>query len=62
MAIVVSTLVSDDGVIGLNGKQYLLDSDDEVMAFESVESARAFIEEHGEDPDSEYIEYEEEVI
>jgi len=56
--IVVSTIASNDGVIGLNGKQYLLDTDDEVMVFENEESARVFIEEHGEDPDSEYIEYE----
>ena len=56
--IVVSTMASDDGVLGLNGKQYLLDTDDEVMVFENEESARVFIEEHGEDPDSEYIEYE----
>ena len=56
--IVVSTIASNDGVIGLNGKQYLLDTDDEVMVFENEESARAFIEEHGEDPDSEYIDYE----
>jgi len=56
--IVVSTIASNDGVIGLNGKQYLLDTDDEVMVFKNEESARAFIEEHGEDPDSEYIDYE----
>ena len=56
--IVVSTLVSEDGVIGLNGKQYLLDTDNEVMLFKDQETAKAFIAEHGEDPDSEYIEYE----
>ena len=41
--IVVSTLISDDGVVGLNGKRYLLDEDDELMLFESVDDAKQFI-------------------
>ena len=55
----VSTLVSEDGVIGLNGKQYLLDNNDELMLFKSIDEAKQFVGEHGEDPDNEYIDYEE---
>ena len=57
--ITVYTLVSSDGVIGLNGKQYLLDEDGELLTFESEEDARQFIEDNGEDADNEFIEYEE---
>ena len=57
--IIVSTIVSADGVIGLNGKQYLLDEDGELLTFESEEDARQFIEDNGEDADNEFIEYEE---
>ena len=56
--IVVSTIPSNDGVIGLNGKQYLLDNNDELMLFESIDKAKHFLEEPGEDPDNEYINYE----
>ena len=56
--IAVYTLVSEDGVIGLNGRRYLEDDDGEIQVFNSIEEARTFIEEHGEDPDNEYIEYE----
>jgi len=57
--IAVSTLVSnEDGVIGLNGKYYLLDEGDEVMLFNTKESAKHFVAKNGEDPDNEYIEYE----
>ena len=57
--IAVSTLVSEDGVIGLNPKQYLLDENDETMLFKSIDDARQFLEDNGENPDNEYIEYEE---
>jgi len=57
--IAVSTLVSEDGVIGLNGKRYLLDDGDEVILFKTKESAKHFVMKHGEDPDNEYIDYEE---
>ena len=57
--IVVSTIASIDGVIGLNGKQYLLDNKDELMLFKSIDKAREFLEDNGEDPDNEYIDYEE---
>ena len=55
----VSTLVSEDGVIGLNGKQYLLDNNDELMLFNSIDEAKQFVGDNGEDPDNEYIDYEE---
>jgi len=57
--IAVSTLISKDGVLGLNGKRYLLDDGNEVMLFKTKESAKHFVMKHGEDPDHEYIEYEE---
>ena len=55
--IIVSTSVSEDGVIGLNPKRYLLDENDELMLFKSIDEARQFIKDNGEDPDNEYIEY-----
>jgi hypothetical protein len=55
----VSTLVSEDGVIGLNGKRYLLDENDELMLFKSIDEARTFVADNGEDPDNELIDYEE---
>ena len=55
----VSTLVSEDGVIGLNGKQYLLDNNDELMLFNSIDEAKQFVGDNGEAPDNEYIDYEE---
>ena len=58
--IIVSTSVSEDGVIGLNPKRYLLDENDELMLFKSIDEARQFIKDNGEDPDNEYISYEEE--
>ena len=57
--IIVSTSVSEDGVIGLNPKRYLLDENDELMLFKSIDEARQFIKDNGEDPDNEYIDYEE---
>ena len=55
--ILAYTLVSPDGVIGLNGRQYLLDDEGEVILFKSLDEAKEFIEEAGEDPDDEYIDY-----
>ena len=57
--IAVSTLVSEDGVVGLNGKRYLLDENDELMLFESVDDAKQFIADNDGEPDNEYIDYEE---
>ena len=55
--ILAYTLVSPDGVIGLNGRHYLLDDEGEVILFKSLDEAKEFIEEAGEDPDDEYIDY-----
>jgi alpha-acetolactate decarboxylase len=57
--IAISTLVSEGGVIGLNGKRYVLDSDGDVMLFTDKEHAKRFVTEHGENPNDEYIDYEE---
>ena len=59
MMIIVSTIVSEDGVIGLNGKQYLLDDNDELKYFDSLHDAKMFLSEFGVDPDGDFIEYEE---
>tara|TARA_R100000306_G_C4299970_1_gene104577 strand:- start:430 stop:630 length:201 start_codon:yes stop_codon:yes gene_type:complete len=56
--IVVSTWVSKDGVIGLNGKLFLLDENNQIMEFDNETEARQFLSDHGVDPDSEDIEYE----
>ena len=40
---VVRTLVCPDGVIGLNGWQYLLDNDGNEMEFKSTDSANQFL-------------------
>ena len=40
---VIRTLVYPDGVIGLNGWQYLLDEDDKEMEFDSKDSANQFL-------------------
>ena len=57
--IVVRTMASPDGVLGLNGWWYLeeLGKPDVLKKFDNEEKARLYIEEHGEDPDSEWIEY-----
>ena len=57
--IIVSTIVSEDGVIGLNGKQYWLDDENELKYCATEEDARNCIEENGAAPDDEFIEYEE---
>jgi hypothetical protein len=59
MVVTVSTIESPDGVIGLNGRMHLLDDKGEIMKFDTIEQARQFIEDAGEDPDNEYIDYEE---
>ena len=51
------TMVSEDGVIGLNGRQYLLDDAGDIMLFKSIDDAKGFIEEAGEDPENEFIDY-----
>ena len=44
---VIRTLVSPDGVIGLNGWQYLLDDDGEEMEFDNTDSANSFLLDNG---------------
>jgi len=58
--VVVRTMQSPDGVLGLNGYWYLEEEDGALMKFENEQKARLFVEEGGEDPDDEYIEYKEE--
>ena len=45
--LIVRTLHSNDGVIGLNGYQYLLNADDSLMSFPSIEKAEKFLTKHG---------------
>jgi len=40
---IIRTLVCPDGVIGLNGSQYLLDDDGKEMEFNSKDSANSFL-------------------
>ena len=49
--IVVRTLLCGDGIIGLNGWRYLLNSDDTLMKFIDTESAKAFLKAHAIDSD-----------
>jgi len=57
--IAISTLVSEEGIIGLNGKRYILDDYGDVLLFKTEENAKQFIVDNGHDPDNEYIDYEE---
>ena len=49
--IVVRTLLCGDGIIGLNGWRYLLNSDDTLMKFSDKESAKTFLKTHDIDKD-----------
>ena len=40
---------TDDGVIGLNGKQWLLDDDGNAIEFDLVDKAVQFLNDHGVD-------------
>ena len=60
MAISVYTYECADGVVGLNGKQWLLDERNQLMLFNSINEARDFLSDKGVDPDGEYIGYEDE--
>ena len=55
--IAVYTVVSPDGVIGLNGRFYLEEDDGSVMVFKSINNAKKFLSDHGEDPENEFIGY-----
>ena len=57
--IAVSTLVSEDGVMGLNGKRYVVDIYGNVMLFSDKKHAKRFVAEQGENQNNEYINYEE---
>ena len=56
-SVVVRTLKSPDGVLGLNGFWYLEDDDGNPMKFDSINEAKQFIKSGGENPDDEFIEY-----
>ena len=43
----IRTLVCPDGVIGLNGWQYLLTDDGKEMEFKSADSANSFLLDNG---------------
>jgi len=58
--VLVRTIQSPDGVLGLNGWWYLLDEDDNPIRFNGVEEAMEYIEDNGGDPHDEYTEYIEE--
>tara|TARA_Y100000034_G_scaffold119944_1_gene162249 strand:- start:505 stop:702 length:198 start_codon:yes stop_codon:yes gene_type:complete len=45
---IIRTLVSPDGVIGLNGWQYLLNDDGTEMEFKDTNSANSFLLDEGE--------------
>ena len=60
MAISGYTYECADGVVGLNGKQWLLDEKNQLMLFNSINEARDFLSDNGVDPDGEYIGYEDE--
>ena len=55
--VIAYTVVSPDGVVGLNGRHYLLDEENEVIVFKSLDEAKEFIDDAGEDPEDEYIDY-----
>ena len=57
MVIGIRTLVSSDGVIGLNGYFYLEDEEGNQLIWSSLEKAKQYIIDCGEDPDDRYIEY-----
>ena len=58
--IYLKTLVCPDGVVGLNGWQYLMGDDDELMPFKDNESATIFLKDNGYDQEwiAENIEFE----
>ena len=53
------TMVSPDGVVGLNGRFHLEHDDGELMKFDTIQDAKDFIAEAGEDPENEFIDYSE---
>ena len=59
MPIIVYTMRSPDGVVGLNGRHYLLDDSNKLLEFETVQDAKTYIIDEGGDPEDEYITYSE---
>jgi len=57
--VIAYTMVSPDGVIGLNGRFHLLDDSGELMKFPTIEDAKEFISDGGGDPEYEFIDYSE---
>ena len=57
MWIVRTALDPIEGVVGLNGTFDLIDTDGTVMTFLTKEDARNFIEDTGDNPDDEYLDY-----
>jgi hypothetical protein len=57
--VIAYTMVSPDGVIGLNGRFHLLDDSGELMKFDTIQDAKDFIEEAGADPENEFTDYSE---
>jgi hypothetical protein len=47
MKYIVRTLICPDGVIGINGWQYLLDKKDNVLHFNSIKSATQYLMDNG---------------
>ena len=58
--IVCKTLMCNDGVIGINGYQYLLDDEGNEMEFDSKEDAIVFLLDNGETMNwiEEWVEFE----
>ena len=58
--VAVKTLLCSDGVVGLNGYQFLKDEDDEIMPFKNKKSAISFLLKNGYTIDwiEEWIEFE----
>jgi len=57
MIVTAYTVVSPNGVIGLNGRFYLEDDDGERMLFKNIEDAKDYIAGEGADPEDEFIGY-----
>ena len=58
--VVCKTLMCNDGVVGINGYQYLLDDEDNEMEFDSKEDAIVFLLDNGETMNwiEEWVEFE----
>lgn len=58
--VVCKTLMCNDGVVGINGYQYLLDDEGYAKRFDSKDSAVKFLLDNGEDIDwiEEWVEFE----